>query len=83
MAKKSSCTRNAVEVNDDSLYVVYDDNQCQLVIAGIYFDDIASEVERYLEDNGYCEDDVEISVYKETSITVEVNSKPKVTVTRN
>jgi len=84
MAKRPApaCNRNDV-VDDGSLYVVFDDSQLQLVAAGIQFDDIEDEVVRYLDENEYTEDDVEISVYKETAIWVEINSKPKVTVKRN
>lgn len=82
MAKKPACNRNDV-IDDGSLYVVYDDNQCELVAAGIEYDDIESAVESYLENNDYSGDEVEISVYKETPIWVEINSKPKVTVNRD
>lgn len=83
MAKKNSCNCNDVSADDGSLYVVYDGANCELVAEGIEFDDIETVVADYLANNGYGEDDADFTVYKGTSILIEVNTKPKVTVKRN
>lgn len=69
-------------VKDDSLYVIFDSSQGTTVASEIEFNDIESEVLQYLEDNGYCEDDVELEVYKSCDIRIEISTKPVITVKR-
>jgi hypothetical protein len=83
MAKKNSCSCAAVSADDDgSLYVIMDVNNGELVAEAIEFNEIEDEVQRYLDENEYTEDDVDFIVYKATSIEIEISTKPKITIKR-
>lgn len=83
MAKKSDCNCGGDAAQEDTaLYVVYDDASDELVAQGIKFGEIEGYVSEYLNDNGYDEDDVDFTVYREAPVSVEIQVKPKITVVR-
>jgi len=85
MAKKTACNCNNVteDEDEDLLYIVYDDAQGEIIANAVEFDDIEDEVSKYLDENEYTEEDVDIMVYKQCGILVEIISKPKILVKRN
>ena len=82
MAKPTASNCNSVEKSDRScLYIIYSSYQDELVSIDIEYDDIPLEIESYMKNNDLSDDEVEFVIYKQTAISVKINTTVKVTLT--